>query len=231
MSSKGLTWAFITLKPVCALSHFTHGLWTLQHLTVDGFIRHLLPQPVGPLAPLGLRFPAPALCGIDNPEELEALPRGPSSVPVLLPQEAAGAASPAQGLPCLAQSPGQPFPTSCLLPLGWASVLRVLGTTPHFSEALLSHSLSPLQPTCPPLPVPSSVSGTMQWEPAGLSFQDKVLGVPLLCSVLIGHLVPGRVRACLGAADPIVCVCHSACAPVSYSGWRGLHFPAFLTGL
>ena len=76
MSSKGLTWAFKTLKPVCVLSHFTHGLWTLQHLTVGGLVRHLLPQPVGPLSPLGLRFPAPALCGIDYPEGLEALPRG-----------------------------------------------------------------------------------------------------------------------------------------------------------
>lgn len=72
-----------------------------------------------------------------------------------------------------------------------------------------------------------------QWEPAGLSFWGKVLGVPLPCSVLIGPLV----RGCRGHAWDIcqshytwVCVI-CIIQPVPYLGWRGLHFPAFLTGL
>lgn len=68
----------------------------------------------------------------------------PSSLLVLLSQQVPGAASPAQGLHCLVQSPGQSFPlTSYILPLGWASVLRVVSMTPRFCASWLSHFLPP----------------------------------------------------------------------------------------
>lgn len=93
------------------------------------------------------------------------------------------------------------------------------------------HSL----PTPAP-PGPSSVPGTMQWEAAGLSFGGKVLGVSLLHSMLIGPLVRGCLRARLVYSSPIVRVCCVTCViqsvpPVPCLGWKGLYFPAFLTGL
>lgn len=124
MSSEGQSWAGLHNPKASVLSetplHMASGNSSISLLVLSYLTCCLsLFTP----SHLGLSFLAPALCGIDNPEELEVLPMGPSSLLVLLSQQVPGAVSPAQGLHCLAQSPGQSFPLrSYILSLGWASV-------------------------------------------------------------------------------------------------------------
>lgn len=147
MSSDSQSWVGLHNLKASVLSpplYMTSGSSSISLLVLPYLICWLSLVSPPPPSP-GLSFAVPALCGIDNPEELEALPMGVSSLLILLSQQVPGAASPAQGLPCLAQSPGQPFPLiSHILPwLGQCPESHGHDPYPPLCAAWLSHSLPP----------------------------------------------------------------------------------------